>query len=338
VSDPEKPEEKLHLLEPEVVRGLLARLRLARLLERFPERPMWALFMLVNGFVTIAILAALAAVSATPFVFPSLGPTAFLFFFTPSSPTASPRHALYGHAIGIACGYGALLAFGLEHAPPAAIAGVDLPRIGAAALSLAATGAFMILLKAAHPPAGATTLIISLGIVTRPFHLLVIEIAVGLLALQAIAINRLAGLDYPLWAKRTPEPQPEPVRFSLTILAVVDLDRAARFYSEAFGFSRAVDTPVYVEFALPSGMRLGVYQREGFARNTGEAPVLPPPGALAGTELYFHATDVAAAAERVCAAGGRLLSPLAPRPWGDEAAYFADLDGNVVVVARRLEE
>jgi CBS domain-containing membrane protein len=32
--------------------------------------------------------------------------------------------------------------------------------------------------------------------------LLVIEIAVALLTLQAIAINRLAGIDYPLWAVR----------------------------------------------------------------------------------------------------------------------------------------
>ena len=46
------------------------------------------------------------------------------------------------------------------------------------------------------------TFIISLGIVTRPFHLLVIEIAVAILTLQAIAINRLAGIDYPLWALR----------------------------------------------------------------------------------------------------------------------------------------
>jgi hypothetical protein len=29
-----------------------------------------------------------------------------------------------------------------------------------------------------------------------------IEIAVVILTLQAIAINRMAGLDYPLWAKR----------------------------------------------------------------------------------------------------------------------------------------
>ena len=158
----------------------------------------------LNGFVTIGILAAVAMVSRTPFVFPSLGPTAFLFFFTPTSPTASPRHTLYGHAIGIACGYGALWLTGLT-SPPAMVAGVDGHRILAAALSLAATGALMILLKAAHPPAGATTLIISLGIVTRPLYLVVIEVAVALLVLQAIAINRLAGVDYPMWARRVPK-------------------------------------------------------------------------------------------------------------------------------------
>jgi CBS-domain-containing membrane protein len=135
-------------------------------------------------------------------VFPSLGPTAFLFFFTPTLPTASPRNTLYGHAIGIGCGYGALWLMGLQHAPPAMVMGVNPARIGAAAISLAATGALMILLKAAHPPAGATTLIISLGIITRPQHLVIMLLAVALLTGQAIILNRLAGIDYPLWAKR----------------------------------------------------------------------------------------------------------------------------------------
>jgi CBS-domain-containing membrane protein len=191
-------------LEFEVPRGLLARLRLTHLLRRFPARPVWALFMFVNGFLTIAILAGVAMVSRVPFVFPSLGPTAFLFFFTPLAPTASPRNTLYGHAIGILCGYGALWLTGLRDAGPASLVGVDGPRVLAAALSLASTGALMILARAAHPPAGATTLIVSLGIVTRPFHLFIIEVAVALMALQAIGINRLAGLDYPLWSPRVP--------------------------------------------------------------------------------------------------------------------------------------
>lgn len=196
-----KHPSRLALLDPAVVRGVIARLQLTHLIGRIPERPLWALFMFINGFITIAILAGVAMISHTPFVFPSLGPTAILLFYTPLSPTASPRHTLYGHAIGILCGYGSLLVMGLHHAPPAIGTNVDLRRIMAVALSLALTAGLMILLKAAHPPAGATTLIISLGLVTRPFYLCIIEIAVALLVGQGILINRLAGLDYPLWAK-----------------------------------------------------------------------------------------------------------------------------------------
>jgi CBS-domain-containing membrane protein len=159
--------------------------------------------MFANGFVTIGLLSAMAMATRTPFVFPSLGPTAFLFFVSPYSASASPRNTIFGHAIGIVCGYLALFVTGLATAPPALIAGVDPARVLATALSLAATGALMVLLDAAHPPAGATTLIVSLGIVTRPFDLLVIEFAVVVLVGQAITINRAAGLDYPLW-RRSP--------------------------------------------------------------------------------------------------------------------------------------
>jgi CBS-domain-containing membrane protein len=62
----------------------------------------------------------------------------------------------------------------------------------------------MILFRVVHPPAGATTLIISLGFITAPSHLVVIEVAVALMALQALAVNRLAGIDYPLWSKPLP--------------------------------------------------------------------------------------------------------------------------------------
>ena len=69
-----------------------------------------------------------------------------------------------------------------------------------AALSLSATGAFMVLLDVSHPPAGATTLIVFLGVISKPRELATIEVAVFLLVAQALAINRLAGLAYPLWS------------------------------------------------------------------------------------------------------------------------------------------
>jgi len=127
------------------------------------------------------------------------------------------------------------------------------------------------------------------------------------------------------------------VRHVLTILAVEDLDASSAFYQAAFGWPRAVETPVYVELALPGEQRVGLYQREGFGKNAGALPVRTPPGELAPTELYFHTENVEAAIARLEDAGARPLSPLAPRDWGDEAAYFADPSGNVLVVARPLQ-
>jgi CBS-domain-containing membrane protein len=194
------------MFEGEVAHRLVERLRLSRWLRRFPPRLVWAAFVFVNGFIAVAILAGLALVFRTSFVFPSVGPTAFLLYFMPTAPTASPRNTLCGHALGIGCGYAALCLFGLENAPSALLEEILWPRVLAAALSLAATGALMILFGVVHPPAGATTLIVSLGFITAPSHLAIIEAAVALLALQALVVNRLAGIDYPLWSKRANSP------------------------------------------------------------------------------------------------------------------------------------
>lgn len=158
-----------------------------------------ALLVFVNGFVAIALACGVALFSHTPFVFPSLGPTAFMLYAAPLERAASPRSTLGGHAIGIVCGYAALWLFGLLDAPPALAGGMDAARIGCSALSLAATGALMILLGVVHPPAGATTLIVSLGIIDHPLDLLLIEAAVAVMVVQAMLVHRLSGTPYPLW-------------------------------------------------------------------------------------------------------------------------------------------
>ncbi len=186
-----------------VLRGLLVRFRLTSLVERYDSTAVLALFSLVNGFVSIALMATVALVSGQPFIFPSLGPTAFLFFYTPLAPAASPRNAVLGHLIGAVAGWVSLAAFGLLDAGPAMATGVSAARVGAAALSLGLTSAVMVLLRAPHPPAGATTLIISLGLLHTPVQLAVLMAAVVILALQAVVINRAAGLPYPLWSAPT---------------------------------------------------------------------------------------------------------------------------------------
>jgi CBS domain-containing membrane protein len=201
---------KLKELDAEIVEALVKRLALANLLKHAPARLVWAAFTFFNGLFTIALLAVLALIAHVPLVFPSLGPTVFMLFFSPRSPASSPRNTVIGHAIGILCGYAFLWAFGLQYAPSTMQEGVNWPRVAAAAFSIATTAVVMILFKVAHPPAAATTLIVSLGEITNPFHLFILEVAVLLLVAQAWIINRLAGIDYPLWSSRYPGRVPEP--------------------------------------------------------------------------------------------------------------------------------
>jgi uncharacterized glyoxalase superfamily protein PhnB len=127
-------------------------------------------------------------------------------------------------------------------------------------------------------------------------------------------------------------------RHVLTILAVRDVEAATRFYRRAFGWSQTVGVRVYSELELPGGMRLGLYERNAFGRNTGQVPSGIEPGEIAPTEIYLYTDAIEEVIASLSAAGARELSPLALRDWGDEAAYFADLDGNVLVLARRAAE
>ena len=183
----------------DIVHGLLRHIRLPWLTQHYARTPVLAIFSFLNGCISIGLMSTLALITGSPFIFPSLGPTAFLFFYTPRAPSASPRYTLVGHTIGVLAGYFSLVVTGLTTAGPALAVGVTWPRVIAAALSLGLTSGLMVLFKSPHPPAGATTLIISLGLITKPLLLIVLLVAVMILTLQALAINRLAGIPYPLW-------------------------------------------------------------------------------------------------------------------------------------------
>ncbi len=185
-----------------VVAGLVRRLRIPYLVSRHSSIAVMGLFSLINGVISIGIMAAAAWATASPFVFPSLGPTAFLFFYTPTMASAAPRNTIFGHLIGAGAGYLALVVFGLTDAEPALSTVVTLPRVGAAALSLGLTSGFMVWLRVPHPPAGATTLIVSLGILRSIPQLGVLMLAVILLTIQGFIINRAAGIDYPVWGPK----------------------------------------------------------------------------------------------------------------------------------------
>lgn len=167
------------------------------------RRGLWDL---VAGTISIALMGAIAVATNEPFVFPSLGPTAFLIFDAPTIPDSSPRNAIFGHLIGVACAYFALAVTGLLGSQPAIITGVSPARAIAAGLSLGLTSGVMMWLRVRHPPACATTLIVSLSLLAKPTQLAVLMLGVGVLVIAGFVFNRLAGVAYPLWSPRTQPP------------------------------------------------------------------------------------------------------------------------------------
>jgi hypothetical protein len=71
------------------------------------------------------------------------------------------------------------------------------PRVMTAAFSLGLTAVVMVLLRAPHPPAGATARIVSPGLLHLD-QLGVLMAAVVLLTAQAFVLSRLVGMLYPI--------------------------------------------------------------------------------------------------------------------------------------------
>lgn len=128
-----------------------------------------------------------------PWLFPSLGPTVMLFFESPEQPSARPLNTLVGHLVGIGVGLGCLYAFGLAGQPSAPVGGLTVGYVAAGVLSVAVTTLVLTLLGLPHPPAGASTLIVSLGILSTPVQIVSMVGAVILVTGLGWGLNRLLG-------------------------------------------------------------------------------------------------------------------------------------------------
>ncbi|SFR85584.1 HPP family protein [Halomicrobium zhouii] len=144
-----------------------------------------------------ALLAGLGGVvwaSGLPFVFPSLGPTAYLFATDPDGPESAPRRVVGGHALGVAAG---LVAYHLVAGDvtltaatgPGTLASLRLAVSGVVAVGLTTVG--MLATDTGHAPACATTLIVSLGILSSPLEGAIIVLAVVALLVEHELLLRL---------------------------------------------------------------------------------------------------------------------------------------------------
>lgn len=99
-----------------------------------------------------------------PWLFPSLGPSAYLQAEEPDKPASRFFNTVVGHLVGFAAGSLAVFLLGAAQDPSSlADKQVTAARAGAAALSGMLTMAGLSAPKASHPPAAATMLLVALG-------------------------------------------------------------------------------------------------------------------------------------------------------------------------------
>jgi CBS domain-containing membrane protein len=97
-----------------------------RLVERFGERWGAAIYTFAACLLSLAVSGLAAYFTGQPLLFPSLGPTAFLFFEQPMAEMSSPRNTLIGHLVAVLAGALSLAVFGLLEDPSILVEGVTL--------------------------------------------------------------------------------------------------------------------------------------------------------------------------------------------------------------------
>jgi len=134
--------------------------------------------------VLFTVLGLVAWVTGQPFVFPSLGPSAFILAFDRRGGRTATYRIVASHLIGAVAG---LLAYALVAgdvsltSTPAGLSPGGLRLAASGVVSIALTSWGMIAIDANHAPACATTLIVSLGLLSTPIEAATIVASVVIL-------------------------------------------------------------------------------------------------------------------------------------------------------------
>lgn len=121
------------------------------------------------------------------------------------------------------------------------------------------------------------------------------------------------------------------IKYSYTIMYVVDVEATIKFYEQAFGFVRKFVTPEKDYGELVSGETTIAFAHidlaasnlsRGYQQVNNEKPF--------GIELGFVVEDVAKAMGEVIGAGGKIYEEQKVKPWGQTVGYVLDNNGFLI--------
>ncbi len=156
--------------------------------------------------VLMAVVGVIGVAASQPWLFPSLGPTAYIQAAMPDRPFARLYNTFVGHMVGLAAGFVALAVTNAWGAPNVLTTYELTPvRVWAVAIALALTMLGSLLLRSLHPPAGATTLLVALGSFQAVRDAVVVVIGVAILSAIGELVRRVRDDGRRMGTKTAPQ-------------------------------------------------------------------------------------------------------------------------------------
>ncbi len=121
------------------------------------------------------------------------------------------------------------------------------------------------------------------------------------------------------------------------ILYVADQRKSTAFYGHLFQLEPSLNVPGMTEFELSSCVKLGLMPENGIAKILTDK--MPHPNQGTGVprcELYLKVEKANEYLQRGIQFGGKEISKLSDRDWGDKVGYISDLDGHVIAFAEKV--
>ena len=120
------------------------------------------------------------------------------------------------------------------------------------------------------------------------------------------------------------------------IIYVKDQQKSKEFYEKLLQISPSLDVPGMTEFKLSDNVKFGIMLENGIVKIFSKDTPHPKNGnGIPRCELYLRVIKPSDFIERGKSLGGKIISKLQDRDWGDKVGYIPDLDGHVIAFAEK---
>ncbi|MCP5061706.1 MAG: lactoylglutathione lyase [Ignavibacteriae bacterium] len=121
------------------------------------------------------------------------------------------------------------------------------------------------------------------------------------------------------------------------IIYVKEQTKSKEFYENLLQIEPSLNVPGMTEFKLSENVKLGLMPENGIVKIISNKLPHPRKGnGIPRCELYLKMKKPNEYIKRGIELGGKEISKLQDRDWGDKVGYIADLDGHIIAFAESI--